>query len=93
MKTFLRPLLVIVTVCAVIFLVTAMVIELSKPSAEPKKVIEEQRINDEGVSRFDSIQVLILPSGERVLVMSGPEGLGACCLLPPLPPPTVEGAQ
>lgn len=50
----------------------------------------EQKIGDKNVKRFDSIQVIVLPTGERVLVMSGAEGLGACCLLPPKPSPTVE---
>ena len=50
----------------------------------------EQRIGDRNVKRFDSIQVIVLPTGERVLVMSGTEGLGACCLLPQLPQPAVE---
>lgn len=54
------------------------------------KVSMEQKISDKGVPRFDSISVIVLPTGERVLVMSGTEGLGTCCLLPPLPPPKVE---
>lgn len=59
---------------------------------EPAKpqVAVEQKISDKGVARFDSISVIVLPTGERVLVMSGTEGLGTCCLLPPLPPPKVE---
>lgn len=57
--------------------------------AKPK-VGMEQKISDRGVPRFDSINVIVLPTGERVLVMSGDNGLSACCLLPPLPAPKVE---
>lgn len=59
-------------------------------NAPSSKIVKEQRISDKGVPRFDSIDVIVLPTGERILVMSGQNGLSACCLLPPLAPPKVE---
>jgi len=55
-------------------------------SAPPKgKAAVEQKISDANFGRFDDVRVIVLPSGERVLVLSGANGLSACCLLPPLP--------
>lgn len=41
-------------------------------------------LNDLHIPRVGDARVIILPSGERVLVMTGPDGLATCCLLPPL---------
>jgi hypothetical protein len=51
----------------------------------PPEVILEQRIGDKVLPGISDARVVVLPTGERVLVMFGSEGRGLCCLLPPLP--------
>lgn len=60
----------------------------SRPaSAEtaPPEVVLEQRLGDKVLPGISDARVVVLPTGERVLVMFGSEGRGFCCLLPPLP--------
>lgn len=47
-------------------------------------VAVEVKLNDRAIPKVSDACVIVLPSGERVLVMTGPEGLATCCLLPPL---------
>jgi len=37
-----------------------------------------------------SAKIIVLPTGERVLLITGGEGLATCCLLPPKPEVQVE---
>ena len=50
--------------------------------AAAKDVHVEVVLNDRHIPKVDDARILVLPTGERVLVLTGGEGLATCCLLP-----------
>jgi hypothetical protein len=54
------------------------------PANPAKDVSVEVVLNDRPIPKVNDARVIVLPTGERVLVMTGPDGLATCCLLPPL---------
>lgn len=56
----------------------------SKPDPE-REIRVEAKLDDANLPRIGDARVVVLPTGERVLVMTGSDGLATCCLLPPLP--------
>lgn len=60
-------------------------------TTDPAKNVQvEVVLSDKNIPQVTDARVIVLPSGERVLVLTGPEGLATCCLLPPLSAPKVE---
>lgn len=52
-----------------------------------RKPTVEQKID---VGWDKTANIIVLPTGERVLLITGSDGLATCCLLPPLAPQQVE---
>lgn len=76
----------IVAVClALAIVVIACVRAGQSPRPAPPEIGLEQRLGDKVLPGISDASVVVLPTGERVLVMFGSEGRGFCCLLPPLP--------
>lgn len=57
----------------------------STPPSPERAVRVEVRLDDRVLPSVHDARIVVLPAGERVLVMTGAEGLATCCLLPPLP--------
>lgn len=51
------------------------------------KPVTEQRLN---IGFGMNSKIIVLPTGERVLLITGGDGLATCCLLPPIQPQKVE---
>lgn len=51
------------------------------------KPVTEQKLN---VGSGMNAKIIVLPTGERVLLITGGDGLATCCLLPPKPDVKVE---
>lgn len=68
----------------------------TQPTSPDRAVGVEVTLDDKLLPKVNDARIIVLPTGERVLVLTGSEGLAACCLLPPKPPSTpvnVEAAQ
>jgi len=82
-----------VLIGAILTIIAAIAIPfIVKPSTgafaqQTTKPTVEQKID---VGWGMNAKIIVLPTGERVLLITGSEGLATCCLLPPLAPPTVE---
>jgi hypothetical protein len=79
-KTALKATLLGMAVPLVLLLPLAACGETSKPEAQ---VGVEVILNDSNIPKVSDARVLVLPTGERVLVLTGRDGLATCCLLPP----------
>lgn len=61
-----------------------------QPQQPKLEAAVESKISDKNIPKVNDIRTIVLPTGERILVMTGPEGLATCCLLPPLKEAKVE---
>lgn len=58
----------------------------AQKAPDPEKAVGvEAVLDDSNIPYVADARVLLLPSGERVLILTGSNGLAACCLLPPRP--------
>lgn len=80
----------ILKACTVIGLVLALGIgcllcltSCGEPSKPEAQVGVEMILSDSNMPEVSDARVLVLPTGERVLVLTGGNGLATCCLLPP----------
>jgi len=64
-----------------------LVLPVAAKTEAGRKPTVEQTL-DVGWAR--NAKIIVLPTGERVLLITGSDGLATCCLLPPLAPPQVE---
>lgn len=80
MKYILLPLFL---VCMVLALVACE----KQPVGPDRAVGVEVKLDDSLIPKVSDARIIILPTGERVLVMTGDNGMAACCVLPPKPEP------
>lgn len=61
-----------------------------QPVSPDRAVGVEVKLDDSLIPKVDDARVIVLPTGERILVLTGTDGLATCCLLPPKPDVKVE---
>lgn len=57
-----------------------------QPTDAPPEPGLELRLGDKVLPWYSDARIIVLPTGERILVLAGGDGRGCCCYLPPLPP-------
>jgi hypothetical protein len=60
----------------------------TQPVSPDRAIGVEVKLDDSLIPAVNDARIIVLPTGERVLVLTGSEGLAACCLLPPKSPST-----
>jgi hypothetical protein len=73
----------ILAACPLLYLVGCK----KQPVSPERAVGVEVKLDDSLIPRVNDARIVILPTGERVLVMSGDNGMATCCVLPPKPEP------
>jgi hypothetical protein len=73
----------ILAACPLLYLVGCE----KQPVSPDRAVGVEVKLDDSLIPRVNDARVIVLPTGERILVMTGSDGLATCCLLPPKPEP------
>ena len=58
------------------------------PPSPDRAIGVEVTLDDTLIPKVNDARIIVMPSEERILVLTGSEGLAACCLLPPKPPTT-----
>jgi hypothetical protein len=74
-------------IIASILVVLLVGCEKQPPVGPDRAVGVEVKLDDSLIPKVSDARIIILPTGERVLVMTGDNGMAACCVLPPKPEP------
>lgn len=79
-------LMICISIVAIILAIAVPNLMAAKESTAPQtpKPAVEMVLNDIDLNYVGYAKVIVLPTGERVLFLSGSHGIAAC-LLPPLP--------
>jgi hypothetical protein len=73
----------ILSACPLLYLVGCE----KQPVSPDRAIGVEVKLDDSLIPKVSDARIIILPTGERVLVMTGDNGMAACCVLPPKPEP------